>query len=307
MSGNDGQLPYLDTFSKAAELSSFTAAGKVLGMTQAAVSQRIHALEKELGVALFERRGGRVFLTDAGQRLYAHAERILELHRQARQEVTGEKAPIRGELLLAASSIPGEHLLPAILSIFRRKYPDVRVKVEVTDSVKVMDQVEKGQVHLGLVGRKIDDPNLSFKEFATDEMVVIVPPNHRWHRRKRIAFKQFKKEPLILREQGSGSRWCFEQALTRSDHSLDDLQIALELGSNEAIKESVLEGMGVSVLSTHAVQKELKAKDLHAVTVPELTLERKLFIVIDKRRVLPAPARIFLHFLEGCPGAGTAP
>lgn len=304
MIDSDSQLPYLDTFSKAAELSSFTAAGKELGMTQAAVSQRIHALEKELGVALFDRRGGRVFLTDAGQRLYVHAQRILELHRKARQQVTGKKTPITGDLLLAASSIPGEHLLPAILSIFRRQNPDVRVKVEVTDSLKVMEQVTKGRVHLGLVGRKTDDSNLRFKEFATDEMVVIVPPNHRWSKSKRVPFQRFKKEPLILREEGSGSRWCFEQALTRSGHSLDELQIALELGSNEAIKEVVLQGMGVSVLSTHAIQKELKAKLLHAVKVPELAPERKLFIATDKRRVLPAPARIFLHFLEGCPGSG---
>ena len=208
---------------------------------------------------------------------------------------------------LAASSIPGEHLLPAILSIFRRQYPNVRVRVKVTDSVNVAGQVEKGKVHLGLVGRKTDNSNLTFKEFATDEMVVIVAPNHRWRKSKHVPFRRFKKEPLILREKGSGSRWCFEQALARSSHSLDDCQIALELGSNEAIKEAVLQEMGVSVLSTHAVQKELKAKQLHAVHVPELVFERKLFIVADERRVLPAPARIFLHLLEGCPGAGSSP
>jgi len=307
MKESDGQLPYLDTFSKAAELSSFTAAGKTLGMTQAAVSQRIHALEMELGCALFDRRGGRVFLTDAGRRLYAHAQRILELHRKARQEVTGKKAPITGDLLLAASSIPGEHLLPAILSIFRRKHPNVRVKVEVTDSVKVMGQVEKGKVHLGLVGRKIENANLSFKEFATDEMVVIVAPKHRWFKSKRVSFQRFRKEPLILREKGSGSRWCLEQALASTGHSLDDCQIALELGSNEAIKEAIFQGMGLSVISTHAVHKEIKAKQLYAVQVSELVLERKLFVVADKRRVLPAPARIFLYFLEGCPGTGSSP
>jgi len=307
MSESDGQLPYLDTFSKAAELSSFTAAGKALDLTQAAVSQRIHALEKELGVALFDRRGGRVFLTDAGQRLYAHAQRILELHRKARQDVTGRQLPITGNLLIAASSIPGEHLLPAILSIFRRQYPDVRVRVKVTDSMNVMGQVEQGKVHLGLVGKNTDNAHLEFKPFATDEMIVIVPPNHSWRRLKNISFRRFKKEPLILRETGSGSRWCFEQALSRSGHSIDDFQIALELGSNEAIKEAVLQGMGVSALSTHAVQKEIKAKQLHAVKVTELTPERKLFIVTDRRRVLPTPARILLRFLEGCPSSGEGP
>src|SRR5579871_3841520 len=105
----DAQLPHLETFLKAAELGSFTGAAKVLGLTQAAVSQRIHALEQALGVALFRRRGGRVLLTEAGQKLYDYAQRILDLDREARREVSGHEAPVGGELLLAASSIPGEH------------------------------------------------------------------------------------------------------------------------------------------------------------------------------------------------------
>lgn len=302
MSESDRQLPYLDTFCKTAELSSFTAAGKALGMTQAAISQRIQALEKELKAALFDRSGGRIFLTESGQRLYAHAQGILELHRKARQEITGKKSPLAGDLLLAASSIPGEHLLPALLPLFRQQYPDVRVKIEVSDSEKVLERVEAGHAQVGLVGRKIDSSNLAFKEFATDEMVVITPPSHRWRKSKRITFQRLKKEPLILRERGSGSRWCFEEALTRSGHSLDELQIALEFGSNEAIKEATLQEMGVSVMSKLAVQKELKTKQLHAVKVSDLNLERRLFVVTDTRRVLAAPARSFLHLLEGCPG-----
>src|SRR5438094_7105295 len=110
---DDLQLPYLETFSKAAELSSFTGAAKALRLTQASVSQRVQALEKTLGTPLFKRQGGRVLLTDAGRKLYDYAQRILDLHRQARQLITGHDAPAGGELSLAASSIPGEHLLPA--------------------------------------------------------------------------------------------------------------------------------------------------------------------------------------------------
>src|SRR5581483_4374090 len=108
-----GQLPYLETFAKAAELGSFTQTARLLRVTQAAVSQRVQALEKALDKALFRRQGGQVLLTDAGHKLYEIAERILELHRQARQEISGRETPIGGELLLAASSIPGEHFLPA--------------------------------------------------------------------------------------------------------------------------------------------------------------------------------------------------
>src|SRR5262249_40706605 len=150
------QLPHLETFSKAAELSCFTAAARSLGLTQAAVSQRIQSLERTLGVSLFRRQAGRVFLTDVGKRLYPYAQRIFALNRQARQELTGQKAPVKGELSLAASSIPGEHLLPAALSAFGRHYPHIQVRATVSDSAAVVNQVEQGLAHLGLVGRKED-------------------------------------------------------------------------------------------------------------------------------------------------------
>src|SRR5437879_4097 len=126
-----GQLPHLDTFSKAAELGSFTGAAKALGMTQAAVSQRMHALEKMLRVSLFRRQGGRIFLTAAGQRLYDYAQRILALHRDAFEKIAGQKFPVSGELAVGASTIPGEHFLPAILSIFHQQYPNIQVRASI--------------------------------------------------------------------------------------------------------------------------------------------------------------------------------
>jgi DNA-binding transcriptional LysR family regulator len=295
------QLPHLGTFSKAAELSSFTAAAKALRLTQAAVSQRIGALEKTLDVSLFRRQGGRVLLTEAGQRLYEYAERILALHREARQEIAGQKPSLAGDLSLGASTIPGEHLLPALLSIFHQRFPDIQVKAEISDSMKVITQVERGQVSLGLVGRKTDSPHLEFRHFATDRMVLVVPPKHVWSRRKQVSFKQLCQQPLVLREAGSGLRHCFEKELGRLGLSLRDLEIALELGSNEAIKEAVLRGLGVAVLSSYAVEKELKAGQLAALKVTDLHCDREMFVVWDRRRVLPSPARTFRFFLETNP------
>src|SRR5262249_14239611 len=155
-----GQLPYLATFAKAAEVGSFTKAAEALALTQAAVSQRIQGLERNLGVTVFRREGGRILLTEAGQRLYAYAQRMLSLHEEAREAVTGAVRPFRGELSLAASSVPGEHLLPAILSGFREKYPHIQVRATVTDSHLVLSQIEHGQAQLGLVGMKEDRPQL---------------------------------------------------------------------------------------------------------------------------------------------------
>jgi DNA-binding transcriptional LysR family regulator len=297
----DLQLPYLETFSKAAELNSFTGAAKALRLSQAAVSQRVQALEFTLDTPLFKRHGGRVLLTEAGQRLYDYAQRIIDLHRDARRDVTGRETPLAGELLLAASSIPGEHLLPALLSSFGKKHPYIRVRATSGDSMGVMAQVERGLVSLGLVGRKADNPHLEFRYLASDRMVLVVPPGHALSKRKKVSVKHLPRYPLVLREVGSGLRHCFEKSLEKEGLSLADLQVALELGSNEAIKEAVARGVGIAILSTCAVQKELKTGQLHAVDVSDLRCDRDMFIVQDKRRVLPYPARLFLIFLETHP------
>jgi DNA-binding transcriptional LysR family regulator len=246
-------------------------------------------------------------LTEAGQKLYDFAQRILDLHRQARREITGRETPPGGELSLAASSIPGEHLLPSLLSLFGKKHPHIRVRATVSDSMGVMAQVERGEVNLGLVGRKTDNPHLEFRYLASDKMVLIVPPGHALSRRKKVSVRQLPRHPLVLREVGSGLRHCFEKSLDKVGLSLADLQVALELGSNEAIKEAVLRGVGVAILSTHAVQKEIRTGHLHALAVSDLHCDRDMYIVQDRRRVLPLPARLFLLFLETHPIAAEKP
>jgi DNA-binding transcriptional LysR family regulator len=287
-------LPHLETFAVAAEHGSFTAAAAVLGLTQGAVSQRIHALEQELGTSLFQRHGGRAQLTEAGQRLYPFAQRILALHEEARGEVTGCKPVVAGELFLAASSVPGEHLLPKLLSVFRQRYPHVQVRASISDSGSVLSQIEHGQVHFGLVGGKTDAPHLEFEPFAVDEMRLVVPATHPWGRRRQVSLAELGQQPLILRETGSGSRWCLEQALARHGKSPADLRIALELGSNEAIKEAVLQGLGAAILSTHAVEDEERSGQLHLLAIAQMPLRREMFIVRDRRRALPIPAQLFL-------------
>jgi DNA-binding transcriptional LysR family regulator len=161
--------------------------------------------------------------------------------------------------------------------------------------------VERGEVSLGLAGKKAENPHLEYRYLASDKMVLIVPPGHALSRRKKMSVKQLSSHAIILRESGSGLRDCFEKSLVRAGWSLADLQVALELGSNEGIKEAVLRGVGVAILSTYAVQKELRAVTLLALEVSDLRCDRDMFIVQDKRRVLPLPARLFLNFLESHP------
>jgi DNA-binding transcriptional LysR family regulator len=249
-------LPHLETFALAAETGSFTAAARRLGLTQAAVSQRIAALEKELAVSLFARQGGRASLTDAGRALHEFASRIRSQHDQAPQELTGRRAPASGELTLAASSVPGEYLLPDLLRRFQASHPHVRVKARITGSDQVFDLVEHGDADLGLAGVRNDRPNLVQQRFARDEMLLVVRPGHPWAGRACVALGELRSEPLIVREHGSGSRTCLEQALGREGCSLGDFRVALELGSNEAITAAVRRGLGAAFLSSLAVHAQ---------------------------------------------------
>ena len=213
-------LPYLETFAEAAERSSFTAAARALGLTQAAVSQRVQAIERDLGVSLFRRVGGKVELTDAGRRLHEYARRIIALHRAAREDVTGRETPVEGELILAASSIPGQHLLPALLAAYGSKHPLIRVRAAISDSAAVIGQVGRGEVSVGLVGRRDDNPNLEYRHLADDRIVLVVPHGHALARKKAVTVDQLAAHPLILREAGSGLQHCFEKALEWAGRSL---------------------------------------------------------------------------------------
>jgi DNA-binding transcriptional LysR family regulator len=297
--GSDfAELPHLATFAAVAERGSFTATAAHLGVSQAAVSQRIAVLENEIRVALFHRRAGTISLSDAGQRLYQYARRILDLHGQARTDIGAFRPTIARDLALAASSVPGECFLPALLSAFHKEYPGVHVRATVGDSSSVIEDIEKGRAMIGLVGHEAEKPNLEFRPAGSDTLVLVVAPGHRWAARKRVPLNALAGEPLIVREPGSGSRSALERSLVRAGASLAGLNITLELGSNAAIKDTVKGGLGVAFLSRLAIQREIDADELRAVTVSGLKLSRQFYLVYHRRRPRSEVASVFMHFLE---------
>lgn len=291
------ELPHLATFAKAAEQGGFTAAAAALGISQAAVSQRIGALERRLHVSLFRRRAGGVSLSEAGQRLYPYARKILELHQEAQTDLGGLRPIVAGDLLLAASSVPGECFLPELLSGFHEQYPRVHVRATVGDSGSVMRDVEQGRATLGLVGQEIEKPSLEFRPLGTDSLVLVVGTGHRWASRKRLSIKALAGEPLIVRELGSGSRVALEKSLEQSGSSLAKLDVTLELGSNAAIKDAVKRGLGVAFLSRLSVERELAASELRGLAVDGLALGRRFYLVHHRTRPFSQAASAFLHFL----------
>jgi DNA-binding transcriptional LysR family regulator len=294
-------LPHLDTFVLAAELGSFTQAARKIDppVTQAAVSQRIAALEEDLGLKLFDRVHGRVELTAPGRRLHEIALEIQTLHDQARREIAGHVENVRGDLSIAASSIPGEHMLPSFLSEFRQKNPSISVRAQIVDSSLVFDLVERGDAQLGLAGQVPNRPHMEYKPFGKDEIILVLPPKHELAGEKKITLEQLKSLPLILREPGSGSRLCVEEALSGVNLALSDLKLTAEVGSNEAIREMVQRGTGAAFLSKFAVKRELESGKLVTLPVAGVAMTRDFFVVHDIRRALPQAARLFMSMLLG--------
>ena len=161
--------------------------------------------------------------------------------------------------------------------------------------------LEKGKVQVGLIGQKPVSGHLEIRPFATDRMTVVVPADHPWSKRRRFTLRQLVRQPLILREPGSGLRHCFEKSLTKAGLTLNDCQVVLELGSNEAIKSAMLRGNGIAILSLLAARKEIDAGQLVAVSIRDLKCDRELYVAHDRRRALAGPARAFLTYLETHP------
>jgi DNA-binding transcriptional LysR family regulator len=303
MSGE--QLPHLPTFVLAAELESFTAAARALKITQAAVSQRIHQLEASVGIGLFHRFGGRISLTNAGRKLQVYAKRIIELHSEARTVILDMKSELRGVLSIAASSVPGSHLLPTTVAQYRRIYPQVKVSVRISDSEDVMRRVEEGKADVGFAGDTVASPHLIFEPFAEDELALVVPANHRLSERRRIGIRDLIQEPMIQREDGSGSRHCLELALRRVGLDLRSLKVVLEVDGNEAVKEAVLQGLGVAVLSRRSIQDEVLKGTVRAIPITGFSLTRSLYVVRNRRHPLSAAAQAFLTRFQFAPACAS--
>ncbi len=290
-------LRQLEIFVKVAELGSFSRAAEALFLTQPTVSEHIRGLEEEIGARLLDRLGRGAAPTKAGQLLLGYAQRILELHREARQALDDFQGRMSGELVIGASTIPGEYVLPALIGRFKEKYPDIAITLLIGDSQRVVDWVLEGRVEVAVVGAQIDHRSLEYRRLMPDELVVVVSAVHPWHAKKGVTLDEVRSEPLIVRERGSGSRGALERALAEVGLDLGAFRVAGEMGSTQAIKQAVKAGVGISLISKRAVVEECQHGILHCVKVKDLRVSRFFYSVINTTRSRSPLAEAFLAFL----------
>ena len=286
----------LAAFCAVVERKSFSEAAERLGVTQPAVSQQIRSLEERVGQQLLDRSGRRVEPTEAGNRLYRSAQRMLALERQLLEEVAGgAEGPLRGQLAIGASTGPGGTVVPVLLCEFAEASPDVSVDLTISDTQTIVDRVARRELELGVVGATPRNRAVAYEPFFRDEVVLVCLPDHRFAG-KTISLEDLRDEPLIVMQEGAGVRQVIEDELRAAGTRLRDLHVRLELGLQESVKSAVEGGHGVTFISRTAVERELEAGTLAEARVRGLEPSREISLVRASGRVSTRVADAFVAF-----------
>jgi len=293
-------LKQLEAFVCVAEGKSFSAAAKKLYLTQPTVSAHISSLEKELGVRLFVRTTKDVELSSEGELLYDNARRMLQLEKNILRDFTQKDSKAANKIIVGASTVPGQYILPQILSLFSRTYPGNQLELREADSMEVVRMVQDGQVEIGFTGTTGSDPTCVFEPFYHDRLVIITPSNDKYRQYEKTGFpiEQFYEERWIVREEGSGTRKEAERYLQDMGVDLNRLEIVATISNQETIKKSVEAAMGISIISGAAVDDYVEQGSLLRFPLGAEEVYRKLYMVWSKNHKPGKAARLFIRFVR---------
>jgi LysR family transcriptional regulator, low CO2-responsive transcriptional regulator len=288
----------LQIFATAAAHLSFARTSEQLHLTQAAVSLQVKQLEDLVGLALFERRGRKVHLTEAGEHLVRYARVILDALRDADAAISALKGMRGGRIAVGAVST-AKYFAPALIARFRQRYPDVRVALSVNNREVIVRELERNEIDLAIMGTPPQRIETMAIPFADHPLAIIAPPSHPLARARRIPLDALAVEHFLVREQGSGTRSSMERFFAERGFVP---KIRNVMSSNETIKQAVMAGMGVAFISRHTISLELATGRLCVLDVQGLPLMRRWYVVQRAGRfVSPATAAFVQFVVENAP------
>lgn len=291
----------LKLFCAVAETRSFSATSKIVHLSQPAVSLQIQALEEFFETKLFDRSGGEINLTPAGEILYQQAKHILEHYNDIEKEMRKISGAIRGGFTIGASTSLGNHVLPRVIIAFKKEHPKVKISMMVGNTRRIEELLKSGFVDFGLVAGECMGGKMRREKILSDELMLIVSRDHPWAKKKNVSILDILKEPFILREEGSGTRQQIEEYLSAHGIGIHDMHVALILGSTASIKEAVEAGIGVSIVSKWAVLREAAGGRLKLLTFREGPIQRDLSLLIPARKHLSHVMEEFLIYVRKYP------
>jgi DNA-binding transcriptional LysR family regulator len=295
-------IAQLKTFVTVVEHASFSDAARSMGLSQPAVTMQVQALEADLGVTLLDRRYRKVEITESGRTLLPYARKVLAELDGARTALDQLSETVTGRLLFAASTTPGQYVLPRLLGGFLKQFPEVGVSLRVFDTAEVIEKVESGEAQLGMTGAEVHGARVEYESLGHDDLVMICAPDHALLKKEEVRFTDLVDEPFIVRESGSGTRMVFEDAIRRGGVDPAELRVVMELGTNEAIVSAVEGGMGVGVVSLWVADKALQLGTVARVPEGSFPLKRPLFLVMP-RTTLTRAADALVDYLRQALGS----
>ncbi|QJD83483.1 LysR family transcriptional regulator [Cohnella herbarum] len=288
----------LHIFYTVAERGSFSAAAQALHMTQPAVTMQVQALEERFGTKLLNRTTKKLVLTEAGHRLLPQARKAVELMRDTDEMMIKFIEELKGRLQFAASLTIGEYVLPRLLGPFLRKFPEVSVDMKVMNTTEIIEAVANQGLDFGIIEAPCDVAGFDAEPVMDDELMLITPANHPFAYRDEVTLEEVIREPMVLREKGSGTRQIMEDELLRHGISEENLRVVSEFGSTGAVKSAVEAGLGLSLLSVWTIKHELSLGLLKPVKISGVRFTRQFYAVRLQSSLLPMPAAALLHDLR---------
>ncbi len=288
----------LVVFLEAASCNNFSEAGRHLNLSQPAISQKINNLEIHFDTRLFERKGRRVQLTEAGQVLRSMAKELIGSAKRLEETMLSLDSNVVGEMTIGCSTASGKYLLPGLIAAFRKNFPQVRVNVLVSSRKSVINRVLTGDYSFAVSSKKIENKDLDYKPLFKDKIVLIVPPNHPWTKYPSILPDDLLDQPLILREELAGTREVLLAGLLAQGISPDMLNVVMELGNAEAIEMAVEEGIGIAFISKLAAMRGIALGTIKEVDIDCMPLERMIYITRNTRIPFSRAQTEFWSFLD---------
>lgn len=290
-------LRQLELFVSIVETGSFSRCAEAAAVTQSTVSQHVAALEAEVGMRLLDRTGRGVQATRAGELFLKHARRVLAERDALVQTMAGFGGLKQSSLIVGASNIPANYLIPSLLPRLADEHPGIKLTLRTGDSREVRASLLADEVELAVVGSCGNERGLDYHPLADDLLVLAVSADHPLSRRTSLNLAELMETALIVRESGSGSDLALRLALHRADCDPEQLQVAVKLGSNEAVRQTLLGGFGAAFLSEISIRQELQRGELVTIPVEGLTVARQFWLTTRARRTLSPAAQLFAGLL----------
>lgn len=274
----------LHIFVSVVEKKSFSKASEAINLSQPTVSTHIKELEELFQCRLLDRLGKVTEPTRAGLILYDYAKQLLALRDQTHTAMLDFLGKTKGKLMMGGSTIPAGYIFPKLMGAFKQKYPDVSIALTVGDTSQITRAVKQGELELGIVGAKTSDPVLEQEPLVEDEMKLIVPAGHEWAGRASVPCEHLFSQPFIAREMGSGTWKSILKSMDEAGFDSAALTPAVVMGNSVSVIQGVINGLGISILSTIAVAEDLKAGRLSALSVEGLDLTRYFYLTLSGKR-----------------------